>query len=241
MRLLVISDIHGNLPALEAVLREPHDALVCLGDIVGYGPEPGACVRRVRAEASVILQGNHDRALALGVPPGCRPAFERLAEDAAGLGRAQLGAAEKGHLAALPFTATLVADGLRCLLVHATPADPLYQYAACEAETWSGLVEGVPFELVLVGHTHVQFRLPLRNHTVLNPGSVGQPKDGDPRAAYAVVENGDVELRRCSYDLEVTVERLQAVGVEPGSAAILSALLKTGRVPAMGGRLDHPS
>ena len=90
MRVLVVSDIHGNWPALETVAAVPHDAVVCLGDIVGYGPQPGECLRWLRANGAEIVQGNHDRALADDVPPRCRPDFERLAAAAAGIARGQL-------------------------------------------------------------------------------------------------------------------------------------------------------
>jgi predicted phosphodiesterase len=103
MRTLVISDIHGNLEALEAVLNaEPWDELVCLGDIVAYGPEPVACLALVRGAGGVVVQGNHDRALAEGIAPRCRPAFERLAEVTHELARAEASPMDMEYLATLP-------------------------------------------------------------------------------------------------------------------------------------------
>jgi putative phosphoesterase len=227
----VLSDIHGNLAALEAVLAQPHDALVCLGDLVGYGPEPAACVRRICAAAAFVVQGNHDRALGEAVPPGCSRRFEALAEALAPVGRAQLEGHERAWLAALPRTATVHCDGLRCLLVHATPAEPLYRYLGSDAAEWAGEVAGVDTDVVLVGHTHLQFALMAGGRRVTNPGSVGQPKDGDPRAAFAVLEDGAVRLDRVSYDIERTTTALARTGADPTAVAVLSELLRTGRVP----------
>ena len=212
MRVLVISDVHGNLAALEAVLAEPHDAVVCLGDLVGYGPEPGACARRIRIEAGLVLQGNHDRALGEGVPPRCRAEFEWLAEALAPVGRTQLEPGERAWLAGLPRMATREYDGLRCLLVHATPRDPLYRYLGSDGAEWAREIGTLDADTVLVGHTHLQFELTAAGRHVINPGSVGQPKDGDPRAAYAVLENGAVRLGRVTYDVERTVAALTETG-----------------------------
>jgi predicted phosphodiesterase len=121
MRVLVISDVHGNREALEAVVAEPHDSMICLGDLVGYGPEPAACVQWARAHAQLVLQGNHDRALAEGVAPGGRAQFLWLAEALAPLGRAQLAEEDITYLRQLPRPAALEIDGGRFLFVHATP------------------------------------------------------------------------------------------------------------------------
>src|SRR6266540_975243 len=183
MKTLVLSDIHGNLAALEAVAAEPHDFLVCLGDLVGYGPQPGPCVRWVRAHAALVVQGNHDRALGDGSPAGCRAEFQWLADALA----------------------------------------PLDQAA------WAVELGSLDVDLVMVGHTHLQFELTLSGKRVINPGSVGQPKDGDPRAEYAVLENGACRLGRVSYDVERTVRELQATEVDRDAVADLSLLLRTGR------------
>lgn len=232
MRILVVSDIHGNAAALEAVAREPHDAVICLGDLVGYGPEPGACVRWLREHATLVLQGNHDRALAEGAAPRCRPAFEALAAAMAQVGQDQLSDEELQWLQHLPRMATRELEGFRCLLVHATPRDPLYQYLGPDPDGWMVEVQNTSAELLLVGHTHLQFDLPLGAHRVVNPGSVGQPKDGDPRAAYAVLEQGGLTLKRVEYDIEHTVRGLELSGCSRAAVSALSSLLWTGRVPA---------
>ncbi len=232
MRTLVISDVHGNLAALEAVLAEPHDAVVCLGDLVGYGPEPAACVRRLRAEGAVVVQGNHDRAAADGAPPGCREQFRWLADAVAPLTRAQLAPEEAAYLGALPRWASPELEGGAYLCVHATPRDPLYRYVGPDPVEWERELAGASAEVLLVGHTHLQFDLAVGTRRVVNPGSVGQPKDGDPRAAYAVIEGGTVALRRVPYPIETTVRALRHAGLPAAAVAVLVALLRTGVAPA---------
>ena len=229
MRTLVVSDIHGNWPALESVAAVPHDAVVCLGDIVGYGPMPAACLRWLRASGALIVQGNHDRALADDVPPRCRPNFEWLATAAAGIARRELSDEEVMYLRTLPRTRHVEVDGLRALLVHATPAEPLYSYLPPDAELWRAAVAGVDADILLVGHTHLPSHFQCEGLQVLNPGSVGQPKGGDPRAAYAVIEDGIPRLGRATYPIERTVESLNAAGLDPAASQALAALLRTGR------------
>lgn len=231
MRVLVVSDIHGNWPALEAVAAVPHDSVVCLGDVVGYGPQPAACLRWLRANGAEIVQGNHDRALAEDVPPRCRPDFEWLASAAEGMGREQLDDEEKAFLRARPRMRRLILDGKRVLAVHATPVDPLYSYLPPDPGRWRSAIAGIDADILLVGHTHLPFHLRLDGLDIVNPGSVGQPKDGDPRAASAVIEAGVARLERVSYPIERTVEGLEAAGVEAAACRALASLLRTGRAP----------
>jgi putative phosphoesterase len=228
VRVLVVSDVHGNWPALEAVAAVPHDLVLCLGDIVGYGPQPAECLRWLRARNAEIVQGNHDRALADDVPPRCRPDFERLATATAGIARRQLGDEEKAFLRALPRTRRLTLDGKRVVMVHATPVDPLYSYLPLDPEQWRRAVVGIEADLLLVGHTHLPFQFELDRLRVLNPGSVGLPKDGDPRAAYAVIEDGVPRPARTAYPIDRTLEALQAAEVESSAYDALAGLLRTG-------------
>lgn len=233
MRILVVSDIHGNWPALETVAATPHDAVVCLGDIVGYGPEPAACLRWLRAAGAHIVQGNHDRALGDQIPPRCRPDFEWLATATAEIARRQLTDEERAFFSALPRRHTVELGGTRLVLLHATPADPLYSYLGPERDKWRSAVAGIDADFVLVGHTHLPFHFRFDALQALNPGSLGQPKDGDPRAAYAVIEDGVATLARASYPVERTVDRLAASDVHPAAVKALSALLRTGRPSAV--------
>jgi len=234
MRVLVVSDIHGNWPALEAVAAVPHDAVLCLGDIVGYGPQPGPCLRWLRASGAHIVQGNHDRALADDVPPRCHPDFEGLAAATAGIARSQLDEVEMAFLRELPRTRGLVLDGKRIVLLHATPPDPLYSYLGPDPDRWSAAVAGIDADLLFVGHTHLPFHFQFGGLQVLNPGSIGQSKDGDPRAAYAMIENGVPRLERASYPVGRTIKDLKASGIDPAAAEVLVQILRTGRADRRG-------
>jgi putative phosphoesterase len=229
MRVLVIADVHGNLEALESVLADPHDAVICLGDMVGYGPEPGACVRRIMEEANVVVRGNHDHALATGAALGCLPSFHWLAGATAQLGLAQLSEDERVGLAELPLRASETIDGNRYHLVHATPMDPMYRYLEPTSDGWTREVRDIGPGILLVGHTHFQFRHHVAGHTILGPGSVGQPRHGDPRAAYIVIEDGTFSFCRVAYPVERTVAKLERSGIEPAAAAVLTRLLRTGQ------------
>jgi putative phosphoesterase len=235
LKTLIISDIHGNLAALRAIeARERFDQVMCLGDIVGYGPEPAACLRWLRERnVVVVVQGNHDRALGEGVPARCAPQFQWLAEATYSIGETQLAADEKAYLAALPTRALIDRGERRLLLVHASASDPLYGYRASTVEAWTDDLIGVNADVVLVGHTHLQFQLQVGATKLVNPGSAGQPKDGDPRAAYAVLENGAIRFGRAAYAVEQTISALARSGVSPAAAGALAELLRTGRVPAM--------
>jgi putative phosphoesterase len=236
VRVLVVSDVHGNWPALEVVARVPHDVVVCLGDVVGYGPQPGECLRWLRARGALMVQGNHDRALADGVPPRCRRGFEWLAASTADIARRQLSGEDLTFLRELPRTRQVDLDGKRAFLVHATPSDPLYSYLGPHAERWRAEASGVDADLFLVGHTHLPFHLELGEIQVLNPGSLGQPKDGDPRAAYAVIEDGRPRLERAGYPVDRTIGALGTSGVDSAAFSALAALLRTGRASYGGGQ-----
>lgn len=229
MKVLIIADVHGNLAALEAVLADPHDALICLGDMVGYGPEPGACVQRILNEAELVLRGNHDHALATGAAPGCPPRFQWLAEATAHLGVAQLSATERVTLAELPLRTSHTIDGIPYHLVHAAPTDPMYRYLEPTSDGWTREVREIGPEVLLVGHTHLQFRHHVAGRTIVSPGSVGQPRHGDPRAAYMVIEDGTFSFCRVAYRVERTVAALERSGIDQAAAAVLTQLLRTGQ------------
>jgi predicted phosphodiesterase len=150
MRVLIIADIHGNLPALKAVLAHPHDMLICLGDMVGYGPEPGACVRRILAGADLIVRGNHEQALVTGAVSGCPSSLQWLADTTAPLGEAQVSAGDQAAIAELPVRASYTIDGIHYDLTHAAPSDPLHRYLDPAPEAWAREARASTGEVVLV-------------------------------------------------------------------------------------------
>ncbi|WP_254839353.1 metallophosphoesterase family protein [Natronomonas marina] len=203
----VISDIHANRVALEAVLSDMPDidAVVCAGDVVGYNPWPADCVDELRDREVPTIMGNHDRA----VVTGTGFAGNGMADAGVEHAREELDEARIEWLADLP-------DERRCFdgrmkVVHGHPDDPnRYTYPALFAER---LLEGE--DVLVMGHTHVQAHERFDDGVVMNPGSVGQPRDDDPRAAYAVVDLDalTVEERRVEYDVERVVEAVEAAGL----------------------------
>ncbi len=230
MKLLVISDIHGNWPALQAIPKEA-DAVVCLGDIVSYGPFPKECLAWVQAHATYVVRGNHDTALAYDQESGAAPAKAELARLTLARHRMVVGPQEMEWLRRLPTSLQFSFDGYAFYATHASPEDPLFDYRLTPALPDGELkkaVEKVRADLVLLGHTHLPMSRGAWTKVVLNPGSVGQPLDGDPRASYAVIQDGVAELRRVAYDVEKTIAGLRAMGLPPEAAEALVATLRSG-------------
>ncbi|PWU20537.1 MAG: hypothetical protein C5B48_12410 [Candidatus Rokuibacteriota bacterium] len=228
MRILVISDVHANWPALEAVIAaEAYDHLLVGGDLVSYGPHPREVVEFVGNHATVAVRGNHDEALAHSVDCRCAPASKPLAEATRAVHRELLSARELQYLGSLPLTGTLRDDGQTFFSVHASPREHLYRYTLTPDAPEQHLrteIAGVEEDFILLGHTHFPMIRRLGRQIVINPGSVGQPRDGNPLASYAVIEDGVPELRRAAYDVERTVRDLRSL---PVPVAITDSLVST--------------
>jgi putative phosphoesterase len=207
MQVGVISDVHSNLVALEAVLAdvESVEALVCAGDVVGYNPHPAECVAIVRERGIPTVMGNHDRMVA----GGRNFRGNHMARAGVEHARQELDEGAIEWLAGLPAERTLF-DG-RVKVVHGHPDDPDH-YTRPE-EFSRQLLEGE--DALIMGHTHVQHHEVYDEGIVLNPGSVGQPRDDDPRAAYAVLDLDEpaVEERRVTYDVERVREAIERAGL----------------------------
>jgi diadenosine tetraphosphatase ApaH/serine/threonine PP2A family protein phosphatase len=218
----VLSDIHANLPALEAVLadadRRGCSAFVCLGDVVGYGASPKRCLDLVRERCSAIVQGNHDLAVASGD-------FDGLPSDgeaAARLHNRQLDARDLEWLGGLPLTATFAG----ATLVHATPQNPERWHRVGSFLLAKAQFDHFDTDICFAGHTHQpavmgaklgQFRVQPGGRFFVNVGSIGQPRDDDPRAAYGVfdAEAFGYELVRVPYNVEQAVRDIDAAGLPP--------------------------
>lgn len=227
MRTLVLADIHSNWPALAAI-REPFDQCLVLGDLVDYGTDPLPCIDWVRERATHVVRGNHDHAVAQRVPPRPGGGFRRLASATRPLHWELLDAPRMRYLARLPVTLNCVVDGLRVHLVHATPRDALDEYLAPDPAAWSERIAGLEADIICVGHTHQPFLIEVDGRRVLNPGSVGQPRDGDPRASYGVIEEGRIEIRRVEYDIAATLEQMRTTPVPGWVVELTAALLRSG-------------
>ena len=241
MRVAVISDIHGNAQALQAVLAaieaEAPDAVWCLGDTVGYGPRPNECCSLVQSAADVCLVGNHDL-LALGKERESE--FNVDANTAIRWTRNVLDEPSRVFLESLEPRARLE----RAELFHASARDPVWEYVL-GGESALATFELTEAPLVLVGHSHIPFAISLEGDELegahapggtetdlfpgrwlCNPGSVGQPRDGDARAAWLLVDfdAGGASYRRVAYDLEAT----QAAILEAGLPRSLAERLAHG-------------
>ncbi len=234
MRILVVSDIHSNYAALAAI-DEPHDLCLCIGDLVDYGPDPGPCVQWSMDHVQHAIRGNHDHGVAQSVPVTGDNGFRYLTRVSRPYQWPALNAEQRRYLVQLPLTRRLVVDDRRLYLVHGTPRDPLDEYLLPDPEAWARRLEGIEADIVCVGHTHQQYQLRVGSTLVLNPGSVGLPRDGDPRAAYAVIDNGEVELKRIEYPIEEVVRRVQATEMPERGKALLTECLRKGRVDFVGG------
>jgi diadenosine tetraphosphatase ApaH/serine/threonine PP2A family protein phosphatase len=240
MRVAVISDVHANYHALEAVLGEIDDAEVdavwCLGDTVGYGPRPNECCKLVQSRAARCLVGNHDLVV-LGELTVSD--FNDEAAAAAVWTTQVLTPSSRTFLAGLEPTAAL--DGAD--LFHASARDPIWEYVLTD-ESARATLELSDAPLVLVGHSHVAlalvldgeevvggiapdgFSVELNGRWLLNPGSVGQPRDGDPRAAWLLLdlERRFAAFRRVPYSIEATQNEMR----ERGLPALLATRLERG-------------
>ena len=232
MRILVLSDIHSNATALDAVLdaaKDRWDLSVCLGDVVGYGPDPNEVTARLRELGTSTIRGNHDKAVT-GLM--ATDDFNPVAKSAVDWTRAQLKPDHLDWLSGLPH-GPLATDGI--VLVHGALQDE-DEYVFTPAQALDGLLDST-VAVTFFGHTHHQggfsyldahlevlqirpranepfsaLRIELPRRYLLNPGSIGQPRDGDARAAFAIadLEHQVVEFWRVPYDISVVQERMRA-------------------------------
>ena len=240
MKTLVLSDIHGNWAALKAVLQQESDAdrVLCLGDLVNYGPQPVECVlwamRQVRP--SRVIQGNHDLAFSSAIDSFCPPVARRTAE-AVQLATSHLLTSEmKRFLGDLQAVQRFGTCGFSCVACHALPSDPLYGLLANQDAfgLWESEINtaGHP-DILFVGHTHVPLKVQFQRTLVVNPGSVGLPRDGDPRASYAIWQEDTVHLRKVPYAIDETIRAFAGLDMDESMRQRLLADLNTG------GRVEH--
>jgi putative phosphoesterase len=228
VKILVVSDIHANY---EAVRRLPEDVdeVFCLGDIVDYGPDPRRCIDWLRQRPAAVVRGNHDQAVVARVPCRCSPAMREESEASRERMWTLLEPPDLDYLGARPVESDVSWGGVRFHLVHATPSDPLYMYLGPEeTKRWEEEVERIDADVLLVGHTHLPMILRFGRKLVVNPGSVGQPSDGDPRASFAIIEDGEPRLERVPYDIDATVRRLERAELPERVVRQLPCVLRTG-------------
>ncbi len=205
--LAILSDIHGNLPALQAVVADATargcTQFISLGDVAGYYAQPGECIDLLRELGAPNVLGNHDSYITLDQNcPRSRVVTQIINYQKAILRADQVDWLKGSH------------DFIRaddCLFVHGGPEDPRDQYLYTISR------DKIPpdVRLLFSGHTHVQVLADFGEQRYCNPGSTGQPRDGDNRAAYATLDAGQVMLHRVSYDIDRTAAAMKAAGFEP--------------------------
>jgi len=231
LRYAIVSDIHSNVEALTAVLEALEalrvDGVLCLGDIVGYGPDPDEATDLMRARATAIVRGNHDHA---AVTPGHESYFNPWGRSAIQWTRRVATRENLAFLGGLPMA--LRVDGAR--LVHASPSDPEAWQYVMDADDAAPEFESFDETLCLIGHSHIPLVVERSGETdvdvtasevplaggcryIVNVGSVGQPRDGDPRAAFGILDLGEkrVTLHRVAYDAALTREKIRKAGLPP--------------------------
>lgn len=226
-RVLLLADIHSNWPALQAI-NEPFDVCICLGDIVDYGLEPGPCIEWVRKNCKYTVRGNHDHGASQNVMVNGLGGFKYLTGVTRPLTRQMLMEPDRRFLMEMPLTRMLTIDDLRYFLVHATPRDPMDEYAPADTEFWLRRLEQVEADIVCVGHTHMPFLLEVGNKLVVNPGSVGLPRDGNPRVSYAVIEGRKIELKRIEYPVEATINVIRGSALPDQAKELLIEVYRSG-------------
>lgn len=229
MKYAVVSDVHGNLEALKSVLadikqRRISDILFA-GDAVGYGPDPDACVRLLKDECSVLIAGNHDWAV-LGLADLDR--FNPYAREAVEWTRRVVREETRAFLEELPLTKAL--RDRHAFVAHGTPDEPEKWHYLCSLRDAEKSFHHFDEQICFVGHSHQPFiieRLPSgemlwyrsaitggeTERYIVNVGSVGQPRDGDPRACYALVDGHKITIHRVAYDVEKTQTKMRVLGL----------------------------
>ena len=210
MILPVISDIHGNLSALERVLEKiDSDRILCCGDIVGYYTQPNECVEKLRHLKTISVTGNHDLACVTGDTCGFNP----YAKEAMNWTRKVIKDRNIEFLRNLKRKIQIKIDSVNIMMVHGSPRDPLSEYIfpSTPDSTLKSFLESENVDILIMGHTHLPFIKKFGNKLVFNPGSIGQPRDGNNKASFALLDASKREaaIYRAKYDINKVVADLE--------------------------------
>lgn len=219
-RIAILSDIHGNLEALTTILQQIQgmniELLLCLGDVVGYGPFPNECVQHVKTECSHIIMGNHDQAC---IDQNIAE-FNVYAQSAILWTARTLTKKSKRFLATRPLSETITIEKTTLAMFHGSPIHPLDEYVdpSYHPSLLDDYIQSTGADVLLLGHTHVPMIYnSKKGGCLLNPGSVGQPRDRDPRASVAIVkieeDQVDIEILRVSYEIKKTAKAMRTAGL----------------------------
>ncbi len=202
----IIADVHSNAVALKAVLSaldvSGAGKILHAGDIIGYNPYPDETIELFKKNRIISIMGNHDRALVTGDTSGLNP----YAAAALEWTRSVTSPDNVGYIAGLRNNESITEDAKRIVMVHGSPYD--FDEYVYPGNVSPDLLSVVNCDILVLGHTHIQFKKEFPEGLIVNPGSVGQPRDGNPGAAFAVLDtaSGKIELKRASYDIEKVIE-----------------------------------
>ena len=236
MRAIVISDIHGNIDVLRALERRwgarlsEFDRIICMGDLVDYGPYPHEVIDWVREHATDVVRGNHDHAMATGASCESSPMYLEASVATRERLRDRLTPEAMAYLNSLPFQARVSIGDQSWLLVHATPRETLHDYVPAGAtdEQWRAALGDNAGQHVLMGHTHMPFARPFDGGLLANAGSVGMPKDGSPHGSYAILDGNGIQFLRIAFDPEPMIGALRALALTEAIFTQLAASFRTG-------------
>lgn len=237
LRILLIADVHANWEALLALQRaeQKPDAVLFVGDAVGYGPDPVNCVRWLLANTTLAVRGNHDAAIHRshreGTSFGAPSELEHAAQEVIAYSRRLLSEHETDTIGQWPLSASITLGGTHFHLVHGTPLNPLSgelnSATASTAELLS-LFQDTPADLIVVGHTHMPSIRKFDGRWIVNPGSLGQPRYGVPDATYAVWEDGQLQIKHLHYDHDSVVNRLRLLPLSAETTDCLAKIIEQG-------------
>ncbi len=215
MKVVIISDVHANLEALKS-LPEDYDYLLCSGDLVDYGPDPNGALDFVRRYANAIVRGNHDQAAGYRVDCGCSYVMKELSAATRQLVWQALSADDVEYLKQLPLECELELERHLFYLTHAVPGN-LFRYLERDISDneLRKMLTITPAQVIIWGHTHKPWIRELDDRLIINPGSLGQPRDGNPQCSYAVWEDGKASLIRRDYDRQTTIRKLKQSPLKP--------------------------
>ncbi len=204
MKIGVISDIHANLEALNVVLEKLKDIdiILCVGDIVGYGPNPNECIDLVKKRCKYVILGNHDHCV---LHLKTASWFNPVAEKAIKWTEKVLDKDRKKYLESLESQLKIEIDGLKINMYHGSPDDPLYQYVYLNSLTKDKFEKWlISCDILILGHNHIPYTYKSDQGLAINPGAVGQPRDGNPYASYSIIDTKkrDAKNYRVKYKID---------------------------------------
>lgn len=221
--------IYGNFDTWRH-FPESYDELWVLGDLVNYGPEPAETIDDIGAKAAIIIQGNHDYAVAHDDDSRWSEKYRKLSTITRKYSSSAISQEQKVFLQNLPGQVQVERNDTIFHLTHATISDNHYGKWPRDDSAARAQIDILPAEIILCGHSHVPFIRTLGGKTLVNPGSIGQPRSGKSEASYAVWEDGKLELKSYNYPVEATIGKIMALGYPEEIGCELASILKTGKV-----------